>query len=115
MGGFLFIKILFSVYILFRIAPYNKTIEAKGSESMNKKSIIAGIVGIMMLSAVPAFAATHHNDGHNDHEIHHHATAIEHFNKEVPPPHKDVKPAPPKKVEKHDPPKDHEPAPAHKK
>ena len=83
---------------------------------MNKKTIAAGVMSIMMLSAVPAFAAAHHNnDGHNDHEIHHYATAIEHFNKEVPPPHKEVKPAPPKDVEKHNPPKEHQPIPAPEK
>ena len=40
---------------------------------MNKKPIIAGIISIMMLSAVPAFAATsHHHDNtpaqHIDHD-----------------------------------------------
>ena len=52
----------------------------KGSDIMSKKTIIAGIMSIMMLGAVPAFAATpqnselipsQHISAHTDHHRHH--------------------------------------------
>lgn len=88
---------------------------------MKKKTLIAGIVGIMMLSAMPAFAATpHHHDSatiqqvsaHNDH--HKKEVKPAHHKEVKPTHHKDVKPAPPpaKKVhhKKHKP---DPPAPVH--
>ena len=65
---------------------------------MNKKTIIAGVMSIMMLSAVPAFAATsHHHDNTPAHHISTEAQHINHDKKEVKPPkHKEVKPLPPK-------------------
>ena len=65
---------------------------------MNKKTIIAGIMSIMMLSAVPAFAATsHHHDNTPAHHISVETHHIDHDKKEVKPPkHKEVKPLPPK-------------------
>lgn len=65
---------------------------------MNKKTIIAGVMSIMMLSAVPAFAATsHHHDNTPAHHISTEAQHFDHDKKDVKPPkHKEVKPLPPK-------------------
>lgn len=81
---------------------------------MTKKSIIAGIMGIMMFATVPAFAGTPHHDDISvpHHAVHHsvlddvfhsfsavphhavHHSADTKHKKEVKPPHKEVKPAP---------------------
>ena len=61
---------------------------------MTKKSIIAGIMGIMMFATVPAFAGTpHHDDISAPHHAIHHSADTKH-KKEVKPPYKEVKPAP---------------------
>ena len=65
---------------------------------MNKKTIVAGVMSIMMLSTVPAFAATSHP--HANTPAHHISTEAHHINpdkKEVKPPKdKESKPLPPK-------------------
>ena len=65
----------------------------KGSDIMSKKTIIAGIMSIMMLGAVPAFAATpqnseiipsqQHISAHTDHHRHHKEEVKPHHHKEV--------------------------------
>ncbi|WP_027396482.1 hypothetical protein [Anaerovibrio lipolyticus] len=61
---------------------------------MNKKTIVAGIMSIMMLSTVPAFAATSHpHDNTPAHHISTEAQHIDHDKKEVKPP-KDKEPKP---------------------
>jgi len=65
---------------------------------MNKKTIVAGVMSIMMLSTVPAFAATSHpHDNTPAHHISTEAQHIDHDKKEVKPPKdKEPKPLPPK-------------------
>lgn len=63
---------------------------------MTKKTIAAIITGIMMLTAVPAFAATPHHDQkttiHQELSEHHHNRHNKHHRKEIKPEyHKEVK------------------------
>ncbi|MCR5175992.1 MAG: hypothetical protein K6C05_03995 [Anaerovibrio sp.] len=77
---------------------------------MKKQSLIAGIIGIMMLSTVPAFAATpHHQDMGGIHHISiSQAPEDDHDKKKVKPPkHEEIKPAP--HHDKKEPPKKHKP------
>ena len=63
---------------------------------MTKKTIAAIITGIMLLTAVPAFAATPHHDQkttiHQELSEHHHNRHNKHHRKEIKPEyHKEVK------------------------
>ena len=63
---------------------------------MTKKTIAAIITGIMLLTAVPAFAATPHHDQkstiHQELSEHHHNRHNKHHKKEIKPEyHKEVK------------------------
>ena len=71
---------------------------------MSKKTIIAGVMSVMMLSSVPVFAATpNHHENTPAHHISTEVQHIDHNKNEVKPPkhkeakapkHKEVKPAP---------------------
>ena len=77
---------------------------------MNKKTIAAGVMSIMILGAVPAFAATpHHDEISAPHHAVHHSTDIKH-DKEIKP-NKEVKPAPAPEPPKKDIHKDKKPLP----